>query len=188
MAISPKWLRHHPLRHREPAQGADRNARRPDQDHRTGPDRASLPNTELSPSEPGQQGAASPRAQLTSQRHGSCNDQFGGAKGIRTPDLLHAIRNRPIARRSHMLPDQQLHWPRVARRRPVSPLACSPLAPRPSGCSPPRTREASACRLDQGTLAAPNASWPPAATARSRLADARRRDPCALSLSSSHRR
>jgi hypothetical protein len=80
-----------------------------------------------------------------------------GAKGIRTPDLLHAIRNRPIARRSHMLPDQQLHSPRIARRRPVSPLACSPLAPWPGPWGARRRALARRprCRLDQGTASTP---------------------------------
>jgi hypothetical protein len=54
------------------------SAARPDQDHRTGPDHPRLPNTALSPPEPGRQTAATGRAQPASQRRGSCNDQFGG--------------------------------------------------------------------------------------------------------------
>jgi hypothetical protein len=50
--------------------------------------------------------------------------------GTRTPGLLHAIRNRPIAYRSHMLLYQHLRSPDVARRRLLSPVVCSPLAPR----------------------------------------------------------
>jgi hypothetical protein len=62
------------------------------------------------------------------------NTEWGQAhlvelRGIRTPDLLHAIRNQPAADRSHMPPDQQPHSPGIARCRPASPVACSPLAP-----------------------------------------------------------
>src|SRR5580698_8467760 len=60
-----------------------------------------------------------------------CLELGSGATGIRTPDLLHAIRTQPIADRSHMRPDQPLHSPHMARRSPPSPVAYSPLAPRP---------------------------------------------------------
>jgi hypothetical protein len=43
---------------------------------------------------------------------------------------LHAIRTQPVAERSHMAADQQLHSPHIGRRRPPAPVVCSPLAPR----------------------------------------------------------
>jgi hypothetical protein len=57
----------------------------------------------------------------------SCN---GGAMGIRTPDLLHAMRTPRVARCRRMWSCQQFLWPDVARHGLQSPIACSP------SCSP----------------------------------------------------
>jgi hypothetical protein len=76
--------------------------------------------------------------------------------GIRTPDLLHAMRTPRVARCRQTWPYQQFRSPDVARRRLRSPVACSRLAPPvrhssaaqllrtenadPSGCRPARRR------------------------------------------------
>jgi hypothetical protein len=49
-----------------------------------------------------------------------------GAKGTRTPGLLHAIQIQPISGRRWKWPYQQLQSPHVARDGPLLPLACSP--------------------------------------------------------------
>jgi len=76
-----------------------------------------------------------------------------GAMGIRTPDLLHAMRTPRVARCRQTWPCQQLLSPDVARRRLQSPVACSRLAPRQplrrAGRLTPRRRQDHDWRIDQ---------------------------------------
>jgi hypothetical protein len=57
------------------------------------------------------------------------------------PGSLACHRTQPVADRSHMLPDQPLRSPQIARRRLPSPVVCSPLAPARAifSCSSPKS-------------------------------------------------
>jgi hypothetical protein len=72
---------------------------------------------------------------------------WGGATGIRTPDLLHAMQVRPVAGCGWKWLYQQLQSPHVAGYGPLLPPACSP------SCSPCcRRRSNSAPRAALGPL------------------------------------
>ncbi len=81
------------------------SAHRPDQDHRAGPDSPGLTHTTAASNRPAaRSGWPSNHTAPDRRRCGSCNDQSGGAKGgakgTRTPDLLHAMQTRYQLRHS----------------------------------------------------------------------------------------
>jgi hypothetical protein len=106
------------------------------------------------------QTAATNRAQAIKNEHVLA----GGAKGTRTPGLLHAMQVTPIAGCGWKWLYQQLLSPHVARDGPLSPPACSP------SCSPPPTcrRFASLTARHGYARRLVSRPIPPGASARSR--------------------